>query len=189
MVDVIENDSLMYQFALDLLAQQGRTDDAEQLRQVGLPPYPTDELLGSFGASNDVLNDYMHAHARGEGTGHNLFFDSLGAPEYGLLDKVYWLLGLRDTFLTVYPQLYDLDFRLEAAQLEVPVYFVKGRWDVNAVNSLAEEYFALLDAPQKEWIWFEDSAHTPSWDEPAHFTDVMVNTVLAQTYPQTAEAG
>ncbi len=183
MVDPVENDTLGYELAIDLLTEQGRLEDAEGLRRNGAPPYRSDELIGKFGAINNVLNDYMESHAHGEGTGHNLMFDSLVGQEYGLLDKVYWLLGLARTFTTVYPQLDALDLRTEVPRVEVPVYFVKGRWDVNAVNSLAEEYFAMLEAPRKEWIWFENSAHTPSWDEPAHFVNVMVNTVLAQTLP------
>lgn len=183
MVDPVENDTLGYELAIELLTEQGRLEDAEGLRRNGAPPYRSDELIGKFSAINNVLNAYMESHAHGEGTGHNLMLDSLGAQEYGLLDKVYWLLGLARTFTTVYPQLDNLDLRTEVPRVEVPVYFVRGRWDVNAVNSLAEEYFAMLEAPHKEWIWFENSAHTPSWDEPTHFVDVMINTVLAQTLP------
>ncbi|QPC81362.1 alpha/beta fold hydrolase [Phototrophicus methaneseepsis] len=185
MVDPVENDILMYDLAFELLTEQGRNDDVEMLRRNGPPPYTSGELLGKFGAINGVLNNYMDAHAHGEGTHHNLLIDSLGAQEYGLVDKVTWLLGLAKTFTTVYPQIYDVDLRMQAPRLEIPVYMIKGRWDVNAPNSLAEEYFNLLEAPHKEWFWFEDSAHTPSWDEPAHFTDVIVNTVLAQTQPDT----
>ncbi|MCC6804802.1 MAG: hypothetical protein IT319_18105 [Anaerolineae bacterium] len=87
--------------------------------------------------------------------------------------------GLSEVFTHVYPQLADLDLRTQAARLDVPVYFVLGRWDVNAMTSLAVDYFSIVDAPHKELIWFEDSAHTPLWDEPQRFTDVMVNTVLA----------
>jgi pimeloyl-ACP methyl ester carboxylesterase len=181
MVDPVENDKLGYTFAMDLLEEQGRADEAERLRRNGPPPYTTEEVLSKFMAINGVLNGYMEAHAHGEGTGHNLLFDSLGAPEYGLLDKVNWVRGLVKVFTNVYPQLNDLDFRTQAAELDVPVYFIKGRWDVNAVNSLTEEYFALLDAPHKELIWFEDSAHTPLWDEPQHFTEVLVLNVLADT--------
>ncbi len=181
MVDPVENDVRGYKLALTLLTEQGRLAEAGHLLSNDKPPYPSEVLIGKFGAINDVLNDYMAAHAHGEGTGHNLLLDSLVAPEYGLLDKVNWLLGLAQTFTTVYPQLYDVDFRQDASELDVPVYFIKGRWDVNADNALAEEYFALLQAPHKEWIWFEDSAHTPSWDEPDHFVEVMVNMVLAQT--------
>ena len=181
MVDAVGTDRLGYEFAIELRTEQGRLDDVEALRRNGPPPYASDELIGKFSAINNTLNGYMNAHAHGEGVNHNLLLDSLAAPEYGLLDKVNWLLGLMDTFTTVYPQIYDLDFRTQATQLDVPVYFVQGRWDVNAMSSLVEEYFDLLDAPHKELIWFEDSAHTPLWDEPKHFVDVMVNTVLAQT--------
>lgn len=183
MVDVVENDIQMYEFAIEQAVEQDRTGTVEALRRNGLPPYDSGSLIGRFGTMNGVVNDYMHSHAQGEGTGHNLMLDSLAAQEYGLVDKVNWLLGLATTFTTIYPQLYDLDFRAQATELEIPVYFIKGRWDINASNSLLEEYFALLDAPHKELIWFEDSAHTPSWDEPNHFVDVMVNTVLSQTYP------
>jgi pimeloyl-ACP methyl ester carboxylesterase len=187
MVDPVENDTLGYEFAIERLTEQGRMDEAEQLRRNGPPPYTTDEILGKFWAINGVLNGYMQAHAHGEGVHHNLLFDSLGAPEYGLLDKAHWVRGLIDVFTTVYPQLNDVDLRTQATELAVPVYFIKGRWDVNAVNSLTEEYFALLDAPHKELIWFEDSAHTPLWDEPEHFTEVLVTNVLEDTYPQMAE--
>lgn len=183
MVDVVENDILMYEFAIEQAQAQDRTDTVETLQQNGPPPYDSGVLIGRFGTMNGVVNSYMAAHAQGEDTGHNLMLDSLAAQEYGLLDKVYWLLGLARTFTTVYPQVYDLDFRTQATELDVPVYFIKGRWDINASNALLEEYFAIIDAPHKELIWFEESAHTPSWDEPEHFVDVMVNTVLAQTLP------
>lgn len=183
MVNPVENDIMMYEFAIALLTEQGRLDDVERLRQNGEPPYYSHELIGKFSAMNDVLNGYMHTHAHGEGVNHNLLFDSLQGQEYGLLDKVNWVRGLMDTFTTVYPQLYGVDFRMQAARLDVPVYFIVGRWDVNAMTPLAEAYFNILEAPHKKLIWFEDSAHTPLWDEPAHFVDVMVNTVLAQTQP------
>ena len=184
MVDTVQNDSMGHDLALEFLTEQGRLDDAAQLRRNGSPPYDTGELIGKFQADSNVLNAYMNSHAHGEGLNANLLLDSLAGKEYGLMDKVNWLLGLAQTFPTVYPQIYDLDFRTQATHLEVPAYFIKGRWDVNAINALLEEYFTILEAPHKELIWFEDSAHTPMWDEPAHFVDVMINTVLAQTQPK-----
>jgi pimeloyl-ACP methyl ester carboxylesterase len=183
MVDPVQNDILMYEFAIALLTEQEQLEEVEQLRLNGSPPYDGNQLIGKFNSINAIVNDYMHTHARGEGVNHNLLFDSLQAQEYGLLDKLNWIRGLIDTFTTVYPQLYGLDFRTQVSRLETPAYFIKGRWDRNASNELLEEYFALLECPHKQLIWFEDSAHTPMWDEPAHFVDVMVNTVLAQTQP------
>ncbi len=105
----------------------------------------------------------------------------MAGQEYGLYDKLNYVRGALDTLNAVYPQLWDVDLRLQAAQLEVPVYILKGRHDVNAPTALTEEYSQLLSAPHKELIWFEHSGHNPWISEPAEFVNVMVNTVLAQT--------
>lgn len=181
MVNTTENDVMGYTFAIDYLTQLGHPDQADALRRNGAPPYTGDDRATRFMAYSNVLNRYMHSNAHGEGGSPNLLFDSLLAPEYGLLDKVNWVRGLSEVFTTLYPQLADLEFRTQAPRLEVPVYFLIGRWDVNAMPSLTEEYFDLLEAPHKELIWFEKSGHTPLWEEPKRFVDVMVNTVLAQT--------
>jgi pimeloyl-ACP methyl ester carboxylesterase len=75
-----------------------------------------------------------------------------------------------------------VDFRQQANQLEVPVYFLIGRHDVNAPTILAEQYYEVLDAPHKELIWFERSGHNPWVNESAAFVDVVVNKILPQTY-------
>ena len=88
--------------------------------------------------------------------------------------------GFFETFATVYPQLRDLDFSRSAAKLDVPVYLLVGRADVNAMASLAERYYTVLQAPQKELIWFK-SGHSFADADTDQFVDVMVNHVLAQT--------
>ena len=87
---------------------------------------------------------------------------------------------LNDTYTVVYPQLEHLDFTTQAARLDVPVYFLEGRYDVNAMTSLVERYYDILQAPHKELIWFEKSGHTPVQFEPNNLVDVLVNRVLAQ---------
>ena len=51
--------------------------------------------------------------------------------------------------------------------------------DVNAMASLVEHYYTVLQAPHKELIWSE-SGHGGM--DSNQFVDVMVNRVLAQTY-------
>jgi pimeloyl-ACP methyl ester carboxylesterase len=103
--------------------------------------------------------------------------------EDGLVDKVNWWRGLYDTFAVVYPQLYAIDFYKQATRLDVPVYFVQGRWDLEEMGSLLERWYSILQAPHKELIYFENSMHTPDGSEPSKFVDVMVNHVLPQTWP------
>ena len=104
------------------------------------------------------------------------------APEYGLVDKINHTRGLMESFEVVYPQLKDLDFITQAARLEVPVYFFVGRNDVNAMSSLVEDYFNVLDASKKELIWL-DGGHGLDGSNLGQFADTMVSKVLPETYP------
>jgi len=54
---------------------------------------------------------------------------------------------------------------------------------VNAMSSLVEEYFNLLEAPRKELIWLQ-GGHGLDGGNIHQFVDVMVNMVLVETYPQ-----
>jgi pimeloyl-ACP methyl ester carboxylesterase len=177
MVNTTENDVMGYQLALDYLTERGDTAMAETLRRNGPPPYSGEGMVGKYVAFIDVLNDYMGAPR------YALVVPILPlfAPEYGLLDKVNHTRGLIDSFAVVYPQLQDLDFTTQAATLDVPVYFLAGRHDVNAMSSLVERYYSVLQAPHKELIWLE-AGHGLSGKNLGQFIDVMVNKVLKQTY-------
>ncbi len=104
------------------------------------------------------------------------------APEYGLVDKINHTRGLMKSFEVVYPQLQDFDFTTQATKLDVPIYIFAGRNDVNAMSLLVEEYVNVLDAPHKELIWL-NGGHGLGGENIDQFVDVMVNKVLAETYP------
>ena len=71
-------------------------------------------------------------------------------PEYGWLDRIGFMLGGMYTFNKVVPQLQDFDFRKDALNLEVPVYFMIGRYDIRSNYWFAEDYFKKLQAPSKK---------------------------------------
>jgi pimeloyl-ACP methyl ester carboxylesterase len=43
-----------------------------------------------------------------------------------------------------------------------------------APGESARQYASSLQAPGKQLIWFETSAHTPHLEEPAKFRDVLL---------------
>ncbi|MGI6701246.1 MAG: alpha/beta fold hydrolase [Christensenellales bacterium] len=61
-----------------------------------------------------------------------------------------------------------------AKKIDIPVYFFEGRYDINAPVSLVEDYFAVLEAPHKELIWFEHSGHSPWINERQKFVDELL---------------
>jgi pimeloyl-ACP methyl ester carboxylesterase len=182
MVAFLETDLICYEFALRRAEERGDAQKVSELQRQGPPPYYGDGVALKEAAFLMETFNAMNANSAINDDGFKTF-DDLAGPEYGLYDKVNWFRGVLDTLGLVMPQLWEVDLREQARHLDVPVYFLIGRHDVNAPPALTEEYYGLLSAPHKELIWFEHSGHGPWVSESARFVDVMVNTVLAQTQP------
>ncbi|MEG3851067.1 alpha/beta hydrolase [Microcoleus sp. herbarium19] len=179
MVAFLENDRICYDFALHLARVRKDTKQVEKLKQQGPPPYYGNDVFWKSATYLADLNNYMNQNPAIANAGFNTLEDLMGS-EYGLYDKVNFVRGVLDTFGVVYQQLWDVDFRKQATRLEVPIYFLIGRHDVNAPPKLTEEYFNLLTAPHKELIWFERSGHGPWVNESAKFVEAIANKVLAK---------
>ena len=178
MVNTTENDVMGYELALDYLTKRGDTKTLETLHRNGPPPYSGEHVVGRYVAYLDILNEIM-------GTPRYTLIVPIVpfiAPEYGYVDKINHTRGLIESFGVVYPQLKNLDFVTQAAKLNVPVYIFAGRDDVNAMSSLVERYFNVLEAPHKELIWL-DGGHGLGSENIDQFVDVVVNNVLAQNQP------
>jgi proline iminopeptidase len=80
-------------------------------------------------------------------------------------------------------ELMTVDLMKTAPKLEVPVYFLIGRHDYNTPFKIAEEYYNMLNAPHKEIIWFENSAHMIPFEEPDKFNDVIANKIRKHSNP------
>lgn len=185
MVDVLETDQLIYQMVMEHSVKSGDTAFVKTLEAQGLPPYmgksPIKPYSTLFGREY-ALYEYPNIVSEEYRKDGDILELMLKQSEYGWLDRVYYLLGLMNTFNVVYPQLQEMDFRLDANKFDLPVYMILGRHDMNNPLQIPEEYFNILQAPHKELFIFEKSGHGMIWEEPEKFVDVLVNTVLAQTY-------
>jgi proline iminopeptidase len=73
--------------------------------------------------------------------------------------------------------MFAADFRV-VKELKIPVYFILGKHDWNVPTVLAEEFAKNLNAPKKEIILFENSAHSLMEEEPKMFNKLLVEKVL-----------
>jgi pimeloyl-ACP methyl ester carboxylesterase len=178
MVNTTENDILGYELALKYLEEKGDTKTLANLRRNGPPPYSGENIVGKYAAFLDVLNVYMGMPRLTVIVPIVPFF----ASEYGYVDKINHTRGIIDSFNAIYPQLKDLDFITQAPKLDVPVYLFAGRNDVNAMYTIVEEYYGVLQAPRKQLIWLE-GGHGLDGNNVHQFADVMIHQVLAETYP------
>lgn len=186
MVNVAETDRRIYHGLLANAEQTGDTKLAATMRAYGEPPYADIPFANGF-----VMTQYDRLYKpytppqsyieRGASSGLDQF-GVLGS-EYSLVEKVNVLRGLIDTFTVLYPQIQDIDFKRDAAKLDVPVYVLDGQAELAARRDLALEWFALLDAPQKRIFAFENAAHAVAFEEYEAFHRILLDVILPETYP------
>jgi len=182
MVSQRETDRIFYTDTLAWARTTGNNDLVDELTTLGPPPYAEQGDLEATLSYEHEIYPYDHSrNSEGEGGFSENFFVS----EYTLVEQIHLLGGFLDTFYVLYPQLQDIDFRIDATTLEVPVYLAQGVHEARGRAELADEWFAMLDAPHKEMVRFDTSGHRPLFEQPAAFQEFMVGTVLADTAPST----
>jgi pimeloyl-ACP methyl ester carboxylesterase len=63
---------------------------------------------------------------------------------------------------------------LKYIHYRIPVYFFQGKYDLITATSAARKYFDAIDAPKKEFVVLENSAHLPDFDEPEKFQEEII---------------
>jgi len=111
-----------------------------------------------------------------------LFKMGMGAREYSLRDIIKMLRGLLFSMKTMWHDLFQYDLSEIIKEYKVPIYFFIRKYDYNTPFEISEEFFKNVKAPQKEYIWFEHSAHMPNYEENEKYTDLLINKVLPETY-------
>lgn len=173
MVSFLDTEIMDYELAMKIASER---DDGETIRTLetnGKPPYYGKDVTWKSAAYLNYLSSYMARNSEIHNSGYNTFRD-LFSSEYGILDKINYLRGIVSTFNAVYPQLYSIDLRTDYQTIEVPVYFFLGRHDINAPTSLVEDYVAVINAPDKEIVWFEHSGHSPWINESKLFVEEVL---------------
>lgn len=173
MVNFLETELLDYAKAIELTYRNGDIDLMTNLIANGKPPYYGENVTFKIALYLGVLNEEMSRNPEIHNAGYNTFRD-LFSPEYGILDKINFFRGLLYTFNDVYQQLYEMDLCKTTPSIDVPVLMLIGRHDLNAPPQLAEEYFEMLKAPFKSWVWFDHSGHNPWMNE----TDLFVKEIM-----------
>ncbi|MFP4363495.1 MAG: alpha/beta fold hydrolase [Spirochaetia bacterium] len=173
-VNSVENDLIGYRMVLEGARREGNEDLVFELEDNGPPPYTVEET-GNYLVLFTRLSRYSPHSPDMVGT-NPLWM--LTAPEHTLIDRINLVRAVLAGVNYVYPQLADMDFEETIPQLQVPVYFITGRYDYTCVASITERYFNSLEAPYKQLVWFEDSGHNPCYQEADRFNEFMSSEVI-----------
>ncbi len=157
---------ISYNWLKSEIERGGSTSNKNRLQELGEPPY-TDHsdhvklagLVGDYGGNFDISMSRMARIA-------------FQAPEYNMLDYYRWLNGANRGSGPMWDEVFahHIDYTSEIPSLEVPVWFLIGDKDKNTPHLLVEEYYEMIEAPRKELVVFDSSAHTPFLGEPEKFS-------------------
>jgi pimeloyl-ACP methyl ester carboxylesterase len=101
---------------------------------------------------------------------------------YTLPEKVnMWRAKSRSGVSFLWGRMIATDLAKEVPELDLPVYFLHGKYDYTCSFTEARSYFDGLKAPLKGFYSFERSAHSPLFEEPQAMRRILREDVLVGT--------
>jgi pimeloyl-ACP methyl ester carboxylesterase len=178
----VESEQLAYAYALDFYKKAGDQKMVQKLEAA--PPTLTVPLPAAYMSLRDP---YMHGAGIGttrqmKSVVSGLFLPSFQFPEYTLAEKINLWRGKfysRSSDFSLWDKMQATDLADVVTELKIPVYFLEGRYDYTCAYPLARDYFDQLEAPVKGFYTFENSAHSPMFEEPQRTVEILLTDVLA----------
>jgi pimeloyl-ACP methyl ester carboxylesterase len=175
----LKSERLAYEYMLQKFQENGNLEMERKLEEA--PVTMTNGIPDAYLAVRDGA-----MHSLGIGTTHDMnsvitgiFLPSLTFRGYTLLEKVNMWLGKAQSGVSPFwDEMIATDLTIKVPGLEIPVYFFGGIYDYTCSYTLAKDYLEKLQAPMKGFYTFEQSAHSPLFEEPESFIEIMVNDVL-----------
>jgi pimeloyl-ACP methyl ester carboxylesterase len=172
-VNMQKSEAIGYEFALQQAREHHNSDAEKEL--LALAPYPgqlTFERIGVqrkwlmyYGGLTYGRTDYSY-----DGNARELSPDytdeDLEKVDDGSLYSVTHLLG----------QLAAVNFD-SVTRFKCPVFLFDGRHDYSTSHELAVDWFKKIEAPEKEFVWFDDSSHMVMQEEPGRFLYYLVKDI------------
>ena len=78
----------------------------------------------------------------------------------------------------MWPTTSKCDFPRECTRFAMPYYIFQGAHDNNTPSALVQAYYDAIEAPDKDLIWFEHSAHGPLREEPETYKRLLREKLL-----------
>jgi pimeloyl-ACP methyl ester carboxylesterase len=169
-------ESLRYAQLQKLASEKNDQEAISGLQELGPPPFVSSLRYERFGELIISIDGFA-------GTSRKLAEDQLARAiqmnqEYSEAEMAAGLEALRGNLDRLGEFLNEYVLMRAVPRIDVPVYFVQGRHDMNTPTALAKEYYEALIAPRgKHWIEFEDAAHLAMYEEPHRFLEVLKATL------------
>ena len=165
----IESEYLAYDYMKAQYEQSGNTKMTKKFDDC--PIRESDEMYEKYFSSS--LRDTA-MHELGVGTTRDMhsvitgiFFPSLRCKAYTWQERInIWRGKGASTQFPVVDDSTHFNAFNETPSIQIPVYFFAGKYDYTCCYSLQREYYEHVNAPIKRFYTFDNSAHSPIFEEP-----------------------
>jgi pimeloyl-ACP methyl ester carboxylesterase len=169
------NERLCFDYALEQAHRHDHTEALEELASIA--PYPGDEPL----TRERIIIARKWAQYRGGLSAYRddspYFFGApLLSPEYTVEEGETIGEGNQFTLGRVLDEMLEVDYT-GVTEFPIPVLMFLGRHDYTTPAEPSAAWIEAVQAPYKQAIWFEHSAHLAPWEEPGKFLVSLLNHV------------
>lgn len=176
----LESEKQAYKYMMQQYTVAGDNRMVQRLEK-----FPITEMDSVPHSYRSLRDEAMHE--LGIGTMHNMksvvngiFLPSWICSEYTLSEKVnIWRGKWSAPSSDMWNQMIATDLTARVGKLDIPVYFFHGIYDYTCSYTLAKGYFEKLQAPLKGFYTFEQSAHSPLFEEPEKMQHILQTDILA----------
>lgn len=113
---------------------------------------------------------------------NTLVNDVLRFKGYTTSEKMNYPKGSLFSLQHLLPSMMKDNLFSSSTSFQIPVYIIHGKYDYQVSYDLAKKYFNVIEAPQKEFFTFDNSAHSPNMEESERFVQIVkeINTLIQQ---------
>jgi len=152
-------------YTISAASEAGNVKDVERLESLrdsiaSGDSYTPRALVRKYGGAARLIDDNK-----------DYYSGFLLEPEYNLLDVVRYLRGISATQERLLREEADDPITELVRTLDIPCYFIMGQYDYMTSANAAKAYFDELEAPLKQFVLFEHSAHYPQFEEQEKFAE------------------
>jgi pimeloyl-ACP methyl ester carboxylesterase len=165
-----ENLMVSYEYVMNKAKETGNQKAINELESIGKPPFKNfSKGLWKYSLWLEKFGGKTHSKP-----GRDIFKSIFSAPEYSLADKINFFRGSFFSVKHMHQELLRTDLRELVQKAEIPVYFFLGRYDYSVPSELAESYMKVIEAPEKDIVWFEQSGHMPQYEETERYHEQLL---------------
>ncbi len=174
------SETISYDFALSRARELNEKKAVDDLEKIGPPPYSDPKA-----SIENMLIERKYVNRYGGSVKNGQFYTEamkalFNCREYTLRDKINYISGMKFTLNFLWSDILKSNLFLDLPSQQIPVYIMQGTSDYQTAYVIAKEYFDSLRTPLKKFFPFENSAHSPIFEEPEKFEQILKEILLDQ---------